>query len=99
MSNHSSLRIGVVFGGASGEHDVSIRSALTVIKALDATANNNHFETVPIYIDRDGRWWDPTVAQRALDQTRALDANDLPQPLPAPGLRHWPVDPDTVELW
>ena len=99
MSNHSSLRIGVVFGGASGEHDVSIRSALTVIKALDATANNNHFETVPIYIDRDGRWWDPTVAQRALDQTRALDANDLPQPLPAPGLRHWPVDPDTVDLW
>ena len=95
----SLLRVGVVFGGASGEHAVSIRSALTVIKALRAPENLERFEVIPLYIDRDGRWWDPTVAQRALDQTRALDANDLPQPLPAPGLRHWPVDPDTVDLW
>lgn len=95
----SPLRVGVVFGGASGEHAVSIRSALTVIKALRTPENQERFEVIPLYIDRDGRWWDPTVAQRALDQNRALDTNDLPQPLPAPGLRHWPVDPDTVDLW
>ena len=95
----SLLRLGVVFGGESGEHAVSIQSALTVIKALIAPENQDRFEVIPVYIDREGRWWGPTVAQRVLDQNHAINSEDLPQPLPAPGLRQWPVDPDTVDLW
>jgi len=95
----SLLRVGVVFGGASGEHDVSIRSALTVIKALSAPENQNRFEVIPVYIDREGRWWPQTVAQGVLDQNRAITTEELPQPLPAPGLRQWPVNPDTVDVW
>lgn len=51
MSNRR-LRIGVLFGGRSAEHEVSILSARNVIAALDP----ERFEAVPIGIARDGRW-------------------------------------------
>lgn len=46
------LRIGVIFGGRSGEHEVSLRSAESVIKALD----RNKYEIVPIAITKQGKW-------------------------------------------
>jgi D-alanine-D-alanine ligase len=46
------IRVAVLFGGESEEHDVSLRSAQTVINALD----EDRFETVQIGISRDGRW-------------------------------------------
>src|ERR1700720_2030247 len=46
------LRIGVVFGGRSGEHEVSLASAASVIRALDP----EKYEAVPIGITKDGRW-------------------------------------------
>ncbi|HMT08866.1 MAG TPA: D-alanine--D-alanine ligase family protein [Pyrinomonadaceae bacterium] len=46
------LRVGVIFGGRSGEHEVSIRSAKTVIESIDA----NKYEVVPLAIMKDGRW-------------------------------------------
>ena len=67
----SPLRVGLVFGGASGEHDVSIRSASTVIKALADASNRERFQVTPLYIDREGRWWPDTIAQRVLQQMAA----------------------------
>jgi len=46
------LRIGVLFGGRSGEHEVSLRSARSVMAALDP----DRYEVVPIGITKDGRW-------------------------------------------
>jgi D-alanine-D-alanine ligase len=46
------IRVGVLFGGRSGEHEVSLVSAASVIKALDSAK----FEVVPIGISREGRW-------------------------------------------
>jgi D-alanine-D-alanine ligase len=46
------LRIGVVYGGRSGEHEVSLASAAAVIASLDRT----RYEPVPIRIEKDGRW-------------------------------------------
>jgi D-alanine-D-alanine ligase len=46
------LRVGVLFGGRSTEHEVSILSAQSIISAMDP----ERFEAVPLYIDRDGRW-------------------------------------------
>jgi D-alanine-D-alanine ligase len=45
-------RVGVVFGGRSGEHEISIRSARTVIEQID----KDKYEVVPIAITQDGRW-------------------------------------------
>jgi len=95
----SPLRVGVVFGGASGEHDVSIRSASTVTKALADPSNRERFQVTPLYIDREGRWWPDTIAKRVLERGSALTDDQLPQPLPARGLRQLPLDPDQIDVW
>ena len=46
------LRVGVLFGGRSGEHEVSLLSAASILKAIDRT----RFEVVPIGITKEGRW-------------------------------------------
>lgn len=46
------IRIGVIFGGRSGEHEVSLMSARSVMAALDA----EKYEVVPIGISKEGRW-------------------------------------------
>jgi len=46
------LRIGVLFGGRSAEHEVSLQSARNIIEAIDT----EKFEIVPIGIDREGKW-------------------------------------------
>ncbi|HEV8588785.1 MAG TPA: D-alanine--D-alanine ligase family protein, partial [Pyrinomonadaceae bacterium] len=69
------LRIGVIFGGRSGEHEVSVRSARSVIDAIDKTK----YEVVPIAITKEGNWLGPAAAARLLPQaTRGrLSANAL----------------------
>ncbi len=52
MTSAKRLRIGVLFGGRSGEHEVSLASAASVIRALDPAK----YEAVPIGIAKDGRW-------------------------------------------
>ena len=46
------LRVGVIFGGQSGEHEVSLAGAASVLAAID----RERFEAVPIGITREGRW-------------------------------------------
>ena len=46
------LRVGVIYGGRSGEHEVSLRSARSVIEALD----KDKYEVIPLGITRAGRW-------------------------------------------
>lgn len=46
------IRVAVLFGGRSGEHDVSLRSAETIMGALDP----EKYEIVPVGITRDGQW-------------------------------------------
>jgi D-alanine-D-alanine ligase len=56
------LRIGILFGGRSGEHEVSLISAASVISALDP----EKYEAVPIGISKDGRWFAGTAAHKML---------------------------------
>lgn len=62
MSEQRRIRVGVLFGGRSGEHEISLRSALTVISAID----RRRYDIVPIGIGRDGRWYLETDALRML---------------------------------
>jgi len=64
MSPAKRLRVGVLFGGRSGEHEVSLASAASVIRALDP----EKYEVVPIGISKDGRWLVGTSAQRMLPE-------------------------------
>ncbi|URK87662.1 D-alanine--D-alanine ligase [Rhizobium sp. RCAM05350] len=58
----SKLRVAVLFGGRSAEHDVSVLSARNVFKALDA----EKYDVVPILIDRQGKWLLHELFDRAL---------------------------------
>ncbi len=58
------LRVGVLFGGRSGEHEVSLASAASVIRGLDP----EKYEAVPIGISKDGRWLVGTGAQKMLPE-------------------------------
>ncbi|WP_331275834.1 hypothetical protein [Rhizobium sp. AG207R] len=48
----SKLRVALLFGGQSTEHEVSVMSARNVVKAIDGA----RYEIVPILINRGGRW-------------------------------------------
>lgn len=63
----SKLRVGVIFGGRSGEHEISLRSALSVMSAMDPT----RYEVVPIGIARNGRWYLYDDAVRMLGEAVA----------------------------
>src|SRR5437870_12686064 len=63
------LRIGVIFGGRSGEHEVSVRSARSVIEAID----KSKYEVVPIAITKEGNWLALAAAAELLpEETRRL---------------------------
>ncbi len=78
MASKKKIRVGVLFGGRSGEHEISLRSALTVMSAMDP----KRYEIVPIGIDRDGRWYLEHDAMRVLGEATphlaALAAGDTP---------------------
>src|ERR1700744_3407712 len=46
------IRVGILFGGRSGEHEVSLLSAASILKAID----RKKFEVVPIGIAKSGQW-------------------------------------------
>lgn len=77
------LRVGVLFGGRSGEHEVSLASASSVIRALDP----RKYEAVPIGISKDGRW---LVGGRA--------RNLLPEVLKSGQRMMLPADPGAAML-
>src|SRR5689334_16429967 len=56
------LRVGILFGGRSGEHEVSLLSAASVLDAID----QNKFEVVPIGITKEGKWVAAAHAERLL---------------------------------
>jgi D-alanine-D-alanine ligase len=60
------LRVGVIYGGRSGEHEVSIASAAAVLQNLD----KQRYEPIPIRIEKDGRW---LIADRLPSSASAAD--------------------------
>src|SRR5208337_4934443 len=56
------LRVGILFGGRSGEHEVSLLSAASVLNAIDKAK----YDVVPIGITKEGRWLTAEHAERLL---------------------------------
>jgi len=82
------LRVGILFGGRSGEHEVSLLSAASVLKAID----REKFEVVPIGITKEGRWLAAGAANNLLEGNggevaRRLRAGD-PETTPGAKLLH-----------
>ncbi len=79
------LRVGILFGGRSGEHEVSLLSAASILKAID----RERFEVVPIGISKAGRWLTGEDAQ-------ALLAGHATEPDAPGGSADSPVDAVTA---
>ena len=83
------LRVGVLFGGRSGEHEVSLLSAASILKAID----RDKFDVVPIGITKEGRWLAAADAHGLLEGggnsaiARRLRAGD-PEVTPGAKLLH-----------
>ena len=67
------LRVGILFGGRSGEHEVSLLSAASVLNAID----KEKYEVVPIGITKDGRWLTAEHAENLLQGKLMLEPRNL----------------------
>jgi D-alanine-D-alanine ligase len=68
------LRIGILFGGRSGEHEVSLLSAASILKAID----RKKYEIVPLGITKQGQWVRDLEAQHLLTGSPAPSALEVP---------------------
>ncbi|NMG08048.1 D-alanine--D-alanine ligase family protein [Brasilonema sp. UFV-L1] len=66
------LRVGLLFGGRSGEHEVSISSARAIARALTTEQNTDAYEILPFYIQKDGRWLAGDAPQQVLESGTPL---------------------------
>ncbi|HEY6539495.1 MAG TPA: D-alanine--D-alanine ligase family protein [Ktedonobacteraceae bacterium] len=67
------IRVGIVFGGRSGEHEVSLASATSVMANLDS----EKYEAVPIAITKEGSWLLGTKPQQLLAAGSSVQEDDL----------------------
>jgi len=64
------LRVGILFGGKSGEHEISLRSARSILEAID----RKKYDVVELGINKQGKWLGGTQAQKLLGVTGAAPA-------------------------
>ena len=81
------IRIALLFGGRSGEHDVSIASATSVMKAIDS----EKYQVLPVYLTPQGRWLPGVEPVR-------LKAGDRPAGVSAAMLSSDPQQPGLITL-
>ncbi len=90
MAKH---RVGLLFGGCSGEHEVSIVSAGSIARALQTTPNFDKYDLVPVYIQKNGGWIAGETAHAVLTNGKPLDAETA--------LDRWqfPAEASTIDVW
>ncbi|HEY9663757.1 MAG TPA: D-alanine--D-alanine ligase, partial [Allocoleopsis sp.] len=97
VAGMAKLTIGLLFGGCSGEHEVSISSARAIARALTTPPNTDKYQVLPFYIQKNGLWQAGEVAQQVLEtgaplqveETRAVRSH----------LWQFPASASEVEIW
>jgi D-alanine-D-alanine ligase len=88
-------RVGLMFGGCSGEHEVSISSARAIAQALTTAPNLDRYDLIPVYIRKDGRWCDTERSQQVLSTGQALQIEGGDRP----SLWQFPPQVAEIDLW
>lgn len=86
MAQNRKLSVGIIFGGRSVEHDVSIVTAQQVMNAFD----QDRYEIVPIYITRDGKWYTGDVLRNidSFKNDAILSQDGIESVVLSPDVRH-----------
>jgi D-alanine-D-alanine ligase len=90
------LRVGLLFGGRSGEHEVSIRSAQAIAKALSTSQNLTKYEVIPVYIQKNGLWKGGVTAQTVLETGEIVQGEEKNE---GESLWHFPSEVNQIDLW
>ncbi len=100
--SRSPIRVGLIFGGASGEHAISLRSAATIAGALSTGENARRYALSCFYIDPAGRWHGAELAEAVLAQGTPATEQQLHaagQTSAHPGFSGFPPGALEVEVW
>ena len=86
------LHVGLLFGGRSGEHEVSITSAKAIATAFQSGENPQKYHLHPVYIQKDGLWRDGDTAGRVLADGKPLAVNR------GMAARRWQFPPSIADI-
>ena len=86
-------KVGLLFGGCSGEHEVSLVSAKAIASAFNQGSNIEKYEVIPVYIDKQGGWHSGEKAQQALSTGKPLET------LANPNLWQFPAQLSDIDVW
>jgi len=98
MSNKKQI-IGLVFGGYSSEHEVSIKSAETIYAALSHSCNIDRFVVNPIYIDKNGFWEDSEYSKSILLGEKESTKTIKRDRITINNLTNFPKESNEVDVW
>jgi D-alanine-D-alanine ligase len=89
------LKVGLLFGGCSGEHEVSISSARAIASALTTPPNTDQYDLVLFYIQKDGIWQGSDIAQQVLASGQPVASGT------ATRAQRWafPAEAATIDVW
>ncbi|MGB6017858.1 MAG: D-alanine--D-alanine ligase family protein [Nodosilinea sp.] len=94
----AAVTVGLVFGGCSGEHEVSIRSAVAIAHALASGPNADKYTVLPVYIGKDGVWQAGPEAEAVL--TAGVPPQESASPAASPRLRVPRFEQiDAIDIW
>ncbi|PAX52705.1 D-alanine--D-alanine ligase family protein [Brunnivagina elsteri] len=88
------LRVGLLFGGRSGEHEVSIKSAKAILGAFKAEENTSKYDVIPFYIRKDGAWQTGEISQQVIDSGQPLQNLAT-----SPNLWQLPPEAAEIDVW
>jgi D-alanine-D-alanine ligase len=90
--------VGLLFGGCSGEHEVSIASARAIADALVRGSNLEKYQLIPVYIRRDGQWFGQALAQEVLNSGISPQLKPTAE---AASVKRWqfPPEAEQIDVW
>jgi D-alanine-D-alanine ligase len=88
------VKVGLLIGGCSGEHEVSIVSASAIARGLTTAPNDEKYEIIPFYIQKNGHWRVGRVAQTILETQQPLPPTEET-------IAPWQFPPEAaqIEVW
>ena len=93
------ISIGLVFGGNSSEHEVSIKSAKTIYNALSHSYNRERFIVNPIYIDKYGFWEEAEYSKSILFEEKESNKTIKTNQDSINNLTNFAIESNKVDVW